>query len=303
MGSVSCYLLSGGWLQLTKDVIRLVSLLNRWASPKNFPPYCHQGTLLMRFSSIRSCLTRPNGFQARPVATLLATALLFTASASMAIAAPLTGTYDTRTADGSKTVTPGDTVGPWQLTSTDATASWVRFTFDAPPTFGDLTDLNVVFFSPELNAQVNSDGPIAQAVANAGGGGGAPRLTLALDSDGDMFADKFFDIHLGSSPGFVDSPAALNTFSGMNLIGNNDTGRYDLSSAGGSVFTDYSAALALAGTWTVLRETVFLDSFGGADKTLGLTSINGSSVPEPSSVVLAGLGLIGLAAWGWRRKR
>jgi hypothetical protein len=234
---------------------------------------------------------------------LFATAILFAASASSVSAAPLTGVYDTRTADGSKTVTPGDTVGPWTLTSTDATASWVRFTFDAPPTFADLTDLSVTFFSPELNAQVNSDGPLAQAIANAGGGGGAPRLTLALDSDGDTFADQFFDIHLGSSPSFVDAPTALNTFSGLNLIGNNDAGRYDLSGSGGSVFTDYTAALALAGPWTVLRATVFLDSFGGADKTLGLTGINGAAVPEPSSVVLAGLGLIGLAAWGWRRKR
>ncbi len=27
------------------------------------------------------------------------------------------------------------------------------------------------------------------------------------------------------------------------------------------------------------------------------------TVPEPSSVILAALGLVGLAAWGWRRKR
>src|SRR5690349_8698843 len=124
---------------------------------------------------------------------LFALATLLAASASVVNAAPITGTYDTRTADGSKTVAPGDTVGPWTLTSTDSTASWVRLTFDVAPTFASLSNLNVAFVSPELNAQVNSDGPISQAVLNAGGGGGAPRLSLALDSDGDTFADKFID--------------------------------------------------------------------------------------------------------------
>ena len=109
---------------------------------------------------------------------LFATAILLAASASPAYAVPLTGVYDTRTADGSKTVTPGDTVGPWTLTSTDATASWLRFTFDAPPTFADLTDLSVDFFSPDLNAQANSDGPLVQAVANAGGLGSLPCAAL-----------------------------------------------------------------------------------------------------------------------------
>ena len=248
----------------------------------------------MRFSNVRSWFVTRNGQPRLSGPLLCATTFLFVAFASAANAAPLSGTYDTRTADGSKTVTPGDTVGPWVLTSTDATVSWLRFTYDVAPKFADLTNLNIVFFSPALNPQVNSDGPLVQAAANAGGGGGAPRLTLALDSNGDNSADKFFDIHLGSSPSFVDSPATLNTFSGMNLIGNLDAGRYDLSSAGGSVFTDYTAALALAGPWTVLRGTVFLDSFSGADKTLGLTGINATAVPEPASYALAGLALIGL---------
>jgi len=207
-------------------------------------------------------------------------------SGAAVTAAPISGAYDTRTADGSKTVAPGDTVGPWQLTSTDSTASWLRRYVDETPTFADLSDLDVVFFSPELNAQVNSDGPISQSILNAGGGQGAPRLTLALDSNSDSIADQFIDIHLGTSPNFIDSPTALNLHSGMNLIGNNDTGRYDLSGAGGSVYTDYNAALALVGPSHLLRMTVFLDSYGGADKTLGIVGINGSStdVPEPGSI-------------------
>jgi hypothetical protein len=228
---------------------------------------------------------------------------MFTFNVAPATAVPITGAYDTRTGDGSKTLVPNDPVGPWVLTSTDATASWLRRYVNETPTFADLTDLNVVFASPLLNAQVNSDGPLVQALANAGGGGGAPRLTLALDSNNDDVADQFIDIHLGTSPGYVDSPAALTLHSGMNLIGNNDAGRYDLTGAGGSQFTNYSAALALVGASEVLRGTVFLDSFGGADKTLEITSINGSFVPEPSTLGALGLASCPLLARRRRRTR
>lgn len=215
---------------------------------------------------------------------------------STAHADTLAGTYDTRTADGSKTTPAGNTVGPWTLTSTDATASWLRFTLTGGnnPTFAQLTELSVNFFSPLLNAQVNSDGPISQATANAGGGGGAPRLTLALDSNGDLTADQFLDIHLGTSPSYVDSPTSLNLYSGMNLVGNNDAGRYDLSGSGGSPFTNYTAALGLVGSSKLLRMTVFVDSFGGADKTLQITSMT-AAVPLPPAA-WAGLALLGLVA-------
>ena len=39
------------------------------------------------------------------------------------------------------------------------------------------------------------------------------------------------------------------------------------------------------------------------DTVLSQVVVDTISVPEPSSAILAALGLIGLAAWGWRRKR
>jgi len=222
--------------------------------------------------------------------------------AGIADAAVFTGTYDTLTGIGSQTtpVTPPSS-GPWQLTSTNATFSSLRFIVNEHPAFADVTNLNVVFNSPELNALLTQNQP------NAGGGGGAPRLNVGVDTNGDNFFDGNIQIHLGTSPGFVDSPASLSALSGMNLI-NNDSGRYDLSQLGGSNFTNHAAAVALFGSATVLRMTLTLDSFGGADKTLDVESINGEfvaqqAVPEPTSVIL--WSVLGLVAGRscWRRRR
>jgi hypothetical protein len=222
-----------------------------------------------------------------------------------ASAAVFSGTYDTGGSFGSVTTPPGSTTGPWQLTSSDSTFSALRFLTNEHPTFGDVTNINVVFDSPELNA-LASQNPI-----NDGAGGGAPRISVALDTNGDSAADGSLLIYLGSSPNFNDTPAGLNAFSGINLIGLNDAGRYDTSAFGGSPFTTYSSALALLGTATVQRLTLVLDSFGGADKTLNVTNIGGEFngtgqaevTPEPASMVV--WSLLGLAAGGaaWRRRR
>ena len=39
------------------------------------------------------------------------------------------------------------------------------------------------------------------------------------------------------------------------------------------------------------------------DEANGILGLDVIGIPEPSSFVLAALGLIGLAVWGWRRKR
>jgi hypothetical protein len=193
--------------------------------------------------------------------------------------APVTGTYDPM--PGGLGMTTG--TGPWQLTSTDSTFSLLRFTPDTVFEFDQFTDLSVSFTSPAMNALGGQNQP------NAGGGGGAPRLSVALDTNGDLTIDGGMLIHLGTSPGFVDSPASLTALSGMNLIGNNDAGRYDLSGLGGSGFTTYSAALASFGSANVIRYTVVLDSFSGADKTLDVTSIDAQAIPEASQIIIGGI--------------
>ena len=221
-------------------------------------------------------------------------ALVF--QASVALAVPITGSYDTLPGFGSATTG----TGPWTMTSTDSTFSLLRRNVNEIFTFADLTDLNVVFHSPIENAIVPPQAPL-----NAGGGGGAPRLSVSLDTNNDNVSDGGVLIHLGTSPSFIDTPATLNLHSGSNLL-NNDAGRYDLSQFGGSNFTDYNAALSLVGTGRVLRATVILDSFLGADKTLNVDSINGAFdgtvIPEPSTFVLASLAVLGLVGIARRRK-
>jgi hypothetical protein len=166
-----------------------------------------------------------------------------------------------------------------------------------------MTDLSVDFVSPLFNALMT------QTLLNAGGGGGAPRLTLLLDLNANGMVDAFpidrsIDIHLGTSPGYVDAPITLNTHSGMNLIGNNDAGRYDTSQfVGGSPFTTYSSANSLIGGLQVLHMSVVLDSFGGADKTLQVMGINAQAVPEASQIIALSLVLASGAAVVYSRRR
>lgn len=227
-------------------------------------------------------------FAALAAATLLA-------GHNSAHAVVVTGTYDPRTIDGSQTTG----TNPYVLTSTDSTASWLRFTPNETFTFAEMTSLSVRFNSPIANA-LGIQNPL-----NAGGGGGAPRLTLVFDSNNDNAADGFFHIHMGTSPSFVDTPTTLNLYSGLSVL-NNDTGRFDLSPAGGSPFTDYNAALSLVGNARIMRYTVFVDSFGGADKTLEITSIDASftPVPEASAMLFGGLALTATGAgYGLRRRK
>jgi hypothetical protein len=91
------------------------------------------------------------------------------------------------------------------------------------------------------------------------------------------------------------------------LLALTDVGRYDLGNSGGSIYTDRNAALALAGTWNVLRISLILDSFGGADKNFDILSVNVegrvAAAPDAGSTLpLLGIGFAGLVAFNQRRK-
>ena len=66
-----------------------------------------------------------------------------------------------------------------------------------------------------------------------------------------------------------------------------------------------------SGSLTSISADFFSQSSGGMELPTGENGNNGfrlaniptGYVPEPSSVMLAAFGLVGLAAWGWRRKR
>jgi hypothetical protein len=181
--------------------------------------------------------------------------------------------------------------GPWTLTSTASTYSGLEID-PAPLTFSQLSSLSVTF--TDL----------------AGGAyGGSPRFSVGLQDGADV---HFIHISLGTSPNFADNdPAAFTTaFSGFNVIGNNDTGRYDTSQfVGGSPFTDYSSALALLGSLKVTELDFVVDGGWGANGVQQLTvnefnfgSTSETPLPAALPLFATGLGALGLIARRWKKK-
>ena len=194
------------------------------------------------------------------------------------------------------TVTPfGNTngTGPWTLTSTASTYSGLEIDPSVPLTFSQLSSLSATFID-----------------LLGGAYGGSPRFSVGLQDGSDV---HFIHIALGTSPNFADNmPKPFTTaYSGFNVIGNNDTGRYDTSQfTGGSPFTDYSSTLALLGSLTVTELDFVLDGGWGANgaQTLVVSAFNFSSsseTPLPAALPLftSGLGALGLLAWRRKRKQ
>jgi hypothetical protein len=185
----------------------------------------------------------------------------------------LTGTYTT---GGTTTGT-----GPWNMTSTDSTFAVLRFVFDTPIAFQNITSLSYGYDS------------------NLGGiGGGAPRAVFVLDNG------NSFIVHWGPAGSFVNTTIGDNLNTG-NLLGLNDVGRYDLGGIGGSAYTDRTAALGLAGSSNIVRISLILDSFGGNNRNFDINSVNvegrASSVPDAGTTVLS-FGSVLLALLGFHAR-
>jgi hypothetical protein len=145
-----------------------------------------------------------------------------------------------------------------ELSSVGAGFSGVGFDVPDGTTFADLDT---------LSADYN--------VTDDDCGGGSPRFSLALDSDGDGLTNGNVHIAIGPSPSFTGCAAGWQSTG--NLIGNNDAGRYDISGFGGSPFTDYAAALATVGAHEVLSVRLIVDAswfFLDGEQTVLVDNVN-----------------------------
>ena len=98
-------------------------------------------------------------------------------------------------------------------------------------------------------------------------GGGSPRFSIRIDTDGDNVSNGSIHVAIGPSPGFTGCTAGWQSTG--NFIGNNDAGRYDFSAFGGSPFTTYSNAPASVLAGTVLGISVVVDGSWSAAATGG----------------------------------
>ena len=171
--------------------------------------------------------------QKKALITVLAFAMMLVA-AGVASAAGITASLF-----GGAVAQPSDV----SLTSdlTDATAandfSGIKFTVPAGTTFANLSTL-----SAEFNPIVGSCG------------GGSPRFSIQLAGGKNVF------VYFGPSPNFTG--CTLNSWQSTgNLIGNNDTGRYDTSQVqSGTQSNTYAGALALVGSQQVTEIDLVTDS-------------------------------------------
>jgi len=100
----------------------------------------------------------------------------------------------------------------------------------------------------------------------------------------------------GSDFGLVNVPSAVGAVGGMTVL--NGVGYYNTSGPGGS---------SIPGSNNLYSFNLFTGAsklVGSLGPTITGTGISGlaAQVPEPSSLILASFGVVGLAVWGWRRR-
>lgn len=122
--------------------------------------------------------------------------------------------------------------------------SFVSYALPAPIQFSDLTTL-----SADYNMQAGCFG------------GGAPRFALRIDFDNDGMVsagDGNLFVHFATPPSFNDCPTIGTWYTTGNLIDTTDT-RFELSQFGGPIYATYADALALLGSYNILRMSIAVD--------------------------------------------
>lgn len=88
-------------------------------------------------------------------------------------------------------------------------------------------------------------------------GGGSPRFSIRMDTDGDTVSNGNIFVYMGPLPNFTGCVpnSWINT---GNLVGSTDA-RFDLSQLGGPWYGTYANALSLVGSGTILRISLVTD--------------------------------------------
>jgi hypothetical protein len=120
-------------------------------------------------------------------------------------------------------------------------------------------------------------------------------FALTLDNNGSVSTIDVAGSHTISAPVVLNNDAIISGTGTLNLSGG-ITGSHDLE-----VDINLTATSILVDTLTIgSGATVTIQAIPGGPLAM---DDNLSSVPEPSTLVLLGIGAIGLLAYGWRKRR
>jgi hypothetical protein len=127
----------------------------------------------------------------------------------------------------------------------------------------------------------------------------APQSPFGHNSPSTYYEGQLANVNFLTTEGYVNVTGGLFATLIIDTTGFND-GTYSLRLDGSPSIVDNMSPTTLLGVARagVPRDVtnIIYEYYGGKAGQITI-------VPEPSTVVLAAIGLIGLAAWGWRRKR
>jgi PEP-CTERM motif-containing protein len=216
--------------------------------------------------------------------------LLFTASAVL----DLTGSAEAATITlGNYSYLLANTAGqPIPILVTDIVPNTVNgMTFsvaidDGGPAYGGA-------LGPKITAIDVDSGPTIWVPPSVAAGHNVP--ATYFDPGGQLASVNFLTVS-----GFVNATSGLLVTLIIDTTGVHDLHKLTLT---GAVLADLVGDTEFIGT-AAATTTINYPAFGGTGAVIGvLDDPWPPEVPEPSSFVLAALGLVGLAAWDWRRKR